>query len=461
MNTVAVKKEYSIDMTEGPFFKKMLSFALPFMATGFLQVVYHAADVVVVGQFAGNNSLAAVTSTSALFNLIVNLFVGMATGAGILSAIMIGARNEEGLDKTIHTSAALGVIVGILIGAFGYIFSPTFLRWMDSPEEVIGKATIYIRTCFLGVPGSLTFNFLAAIVRSDGDTKHPLKILSFTGILNVVLNLILVIVFKLDVVGVAVATITSQYVSALLIIKRMISSKGNCRLVLKKIRIWKEQAIRIFQIGIPAGIQSAMFNVANVVVQSSVNSFGALVMAGFGTGESIISMCYTCGNAISQTAMNFCGQNLGANNPKNIKKCYYIGIAIVLIVSGFLNTFCFIAAPLLVSFFAKDPDTIALGVGRVRFIMIIYITCNIQDLSGACLRGLGKSFRAMVIAIICTCGVRLAWVYLVFPHFGTLFWLYGAWPASWVVSLIVSHLFMVHEYRKLIKADSSLSPVLV
>ncbi len=440
-------------MTKGPFFKKILVFSLPLMLTGLLQMVYNTADIVVVGRFAGAEALAAVGATSSLINLILNVFLGMAMGSGVMSARYIGAQDDNRLEKCVHTALFLSVICGVAVGIFGFFMSEKLLILMDSPADVLPLSKKYLQIYFLGAPASLIYNFGAAIVRSTGDTKRPLYILSATGIVNIVLNLILVIKFNLDVAGVAIATITAQYLSALLIVIRLMKMEGACRLRLKKLRIHMTEMKRILLIGVPAGVQNSLFSLSNVIIQSTVNSFGSVAMSGVTAGSNVEGIVYTCTNAISQTTMTFSSQNMGARKYENLGKIYARCLLLAVIVGGSMSLAGVIFRNQVTGIFSTDPAVIEFGAERLAIVLPFYTFCSLMDIGGGQLRGMGKSFEPMIITLLGSCGLRILWVYTVFTQNPTLKCLYTVYPISWSITFFVLFIFYFIIKRNLIKKE--------
>lgn len=451
-----MNKRGILDMTTGPFFKKILIFSIPLMLTGVLQLIYNAADVMVVGRFAGSTSLAAVGSTSSLVNLIINLFIGLSTGAGVVTARHIGAAEGKKTHQSVHTAMAISLVSGFAVGAFGYFFSEKFLMLMETPDDVLPLATLYLQIYFLGAPGSLIYNFGASIVRATGDTKRPLYILSFTGLINVALNLILVIIFHMDVAGVAIATIVSQYISAILIVIRLAHLENACRLKLNKIKIYKDELISIVKIGLPAGIQSSLFSFSNVLIQSTINSFGSVAMAGNTAAQNVDAIVYTCTNAVAQTAMTFTSQNIGAKKYENLRKVYFMCLGLALAISVTLGAAGLIFPEQLVGIFTTDPQVVEIGKTRVYIMMSTYFICSLMDVAGCQIRGMGKSVEPMVITLLGACGLRVLWLYTGFPLNKNLWNLYLSYPISWAVTFIA--LFICYfVFEKRLKKSRSVS----
>lgn len=441
-------------MTEGPFLKKILVFSLPLMLTGLLQMVYNTADIVVVGRFAGPASLAAVGATSSLINLILNIFLGMAMGSGVMSARYIGAEDDKRLSKSVHTAMTLSLICGIIVGLFGFFMSEKLLVLMDSPQDVLPLSKLYLQIYFLGAPASLVYNFGAAIVRSTGDTKRPLYILASTGVVNIALNLILVIFFHMDVAGVAIATITAQYISAVLIVIRLLKIEGACRLSFKKLRIHIKEMKRILLIGVPAGVQNSLFSLSNVIIQSTVNSFGSTAMSGITAGSNYESFVYIGTNAISQTTMTFSSQNMGARKYENINKIYMRCILLATLIGGGLSIVGLIFSNQVVGIFSTDPAVIEIGAARLRMILPFYVFCSLMDVCGGQLRGMGKSFEPMFITLMGSCGLRLLWVFVFFPRNPTLLYLYWAYPISWSLTTVALFICYLVIRKKAFKKEA-------
>lgn len=449
-----MKKAYTADMTTGPFFKKIVLFSVPLVFTGLLQLVYNTADTVIVGRFAGKQALAAVGSTGALVALILNVFMGLAMGAGVVTARSIGAGDTAKIKRCTHTAMTLSVISGIAVGIIGYFISGLLLQLMHIEAEILTLSTLYLKIYFLGAPGMLIYNFGAAIVRAHGDTQRPLYILFLSGIVNIVLNLILVIPVQLGVSGVAIATVVSQYISAALIVLYLFRSDSVIRIRRKALRIHKQELFEIVKIGVPAGIQNSMFSIANVIIQSSVNSFGENAMAGIAAGSNYDSYIYTCTNAFAQTTMTFTSQNVGAEKYENIGKVYGRCMALVCAVGGVLSLLGYIFRGQIVGLFSDVPEVISIGAERMQLIMPFYITCSLQDVVAGQIRGLGKSTGPMLVSLLGTCGVRLLWIFVFLPMNRTLMNLFIAYPLSWTITFIAQAVLYAVLKRKLMKKQT-------
>lgn len=433
-----MKKPDTAEMTQGPFFKKIVLFAIPVTLTGLLQIVYNTADTAVVGQFAGKTALAAVGSTGSMISLIVNLFTGLSMGAGVLTARMLGAKNAEGVRRTVHTAMGLSVLSGIVICLLGVSFSPTLLRWMQAPPDTVALSTLYVRIYFLGAPGSMAFNFGAAVIRATGDTGRPLKYLAASGLVNVMLNLFTIIVLHWGVAGVAVATVTSQYLTAILAVRRLTAVEGPVRLTLREIRFSSGELSEILRIGVPAGLQNALFSISNVIIQSNVNTFGSDAMAGISAGSNFDAYIYTATNGFTQAGMTFISQNVGAKKKENIRKIWLITLCSAAVAALSLETVGFLLRNRIVGIFTSDPAVAAVGIQRMALIMPFYVFCSLLDVTGGAVRGLGKSFQIMLVSLFGACGLRLIWVFFFLPMRRTLPFLYVSYPLSWGITFAVA-----------------------
>lgn len=460
MNT-AVKN--SMDMTHGPIFGNILKFTLPLLLTGTLQLLYNAADIVVVGQFASDHSLAAVTSTGALINLIVNVFMGLSVGASVVVAQNFGAGRHKDVSEALHTAIAVALISGIIVGVFGFFASKSLLRLMDSPENVIDLSALYVKIFFLGMPVNMLYNFGAAIMRAVGDTKRPLYYLSFSGLMNVILNLIFVIVFHMDVAGVALATIISQAISAFLVIRCLIKSEGPIKLYISKIKIHKDKLIRIIAVGLPAGLQGSLFSISNVIIQSSINGFGSEVMAGSGAAGNIEGFIYVAMNSLHQAAITFTSQNFGAKQYKRIKAVCLECMGLVAAVGFTMGALCRVLAPVLLSIYTDNPAEIEFGVLRMNVIALTYFLCGAMDVMVGMLRGIGHSLTPTVVSIACVCGFRVLWIFTVFNAYKAaghtteqcLIMLFISYPISWIAATLTHITCFGFHYRKLAKNNES------
>lgn len=444
-------KRYSLDMTNGPFLKKILIFSVPLMLTGLLQIAYNTADVIVVGRFVGKEALAAVGSTGSLVNLFLNVFLGLSMGSGVTVARHIGENNEKKVHDCVHTAILLSAICGVFVGILGFFGSSGMLRLMNAPEDVIDLATLYLKIYFLGSPGLLAYNFGAAIVRSTGDTKRPLYILTFSGLINVVLNLILIIVFHMGVSGVAIATIVSQYVSAFLILLYLSKMPNACKLKLNELGFDKSELKSILRLGLPAGIQNSLFSVSNVVIQSTVNSFGSVAMAGIAAGSNFDSYVYTCTNAVAQTTMTFSSQNIGAKKYSNIGRVYRHCLILTTVIGVVMGGAGCLFAEQIVGLFSDEADVVAIGADRLLLVMPFYFFCSLMDVAASQIRGMGKSFEPMIVSLLGACGIRIFWIYFILPLNKTLTNLYWAYPVSWAVTFFaqfIMYFILINKMKK-------------
>ena len=434
-----------MDMTTCPIFSNIIRFTIPLILTGTLQLLYNAADIIVVGHYGSETSLAAVSSTGALINLIVNVFMGLSIGSSVLVSQCFGAGKMKDVSEAVHTSIAIAALSGIVVGIFGFFASREMLVLMDSPDDVIELSALYVRIFFIGTPFNMLYNFGAAILRAVGDTKRPLYFLMLAGAVNVMLNLVFVIVFALDVAGVALATIISQAVSAVLVMICLMHTDGPVRYHIKKTRIYWDKLKKIIGVGLPAGIQGSVFSVSNVIIQSSVNAFGSAVMGGNGAAANIEGFIYTAMNSIYQAAITFTGQNFGAKQYKRIRTVAFECIGIVFCVGFGLGTLAKIFSTQLLSIYTDNPAEIAFGVVRMNVICLTYFTCGLMDVMVGLLRGIGRSLIPTIDSILCVCGFRIVWIFTYFAQYkasgaGTddcLTALYVSYPISWTMAFLV------------------------
>ncbi len=441
--------EKKSEILNGSIFKNLLLFTIPIILTGVLQLFYNAADIIVVGRYAGSDSLAAVGSTSSITHLLINLFIGLSGGTSVCVAQFVGGREKENLEKTIHTSMSVAVIGGIFLMVFGVVFSRICLELMNTPANIIDEATLYMRIIFFGMPANLIYNFGAAILRAEGDTKTPLVFLSVSGVINVLLNLIFVIFFRMKADGVGWATIISQIISAFLIVRFLMKSESDCKLDLRKLRIHKNILTRILKIGVPAGVQGMLFSISNVLIQSSINSFGSVVVAGNSAASNLEGFAYTAMNSMHQSVLTFVGQHVGAKKASRIKKIIFTGcfqVAMIgIITSGILLIF---AHPLLNLYAPGDEAVIASGIDRFKVILSTYFLCGIMDVIVGATRGMGESLNPMVVSILGVCGIRIAWIYTIFAYFNTPFSLYISYPISWLITALLQIVFCVRVLKR-------------
>ena len=453
MSEIKKTNKYEMDMCNGPLFKKIMVFSLPLMLSGVLQLLFNAADIVVVGRFAGSEALAAVGSTSSLINLLVNVFMGLSIGANVMVARYYGAGQQKELDEMIHTAVLTSIVSGIALVFIGVIFAKPALTLMGTPDDVINHSVLYMRIYFVGMPVMMLYNFGAAILRAIGDTKRPLYYLLLAGVINVVLNLIFVIVFHMGVAGVAIATVISQVVSALLVVRCLMLNDGSVRLDLKRLRIKKDKLFKMIQIGVPAGLQGSMFSISNVLIQSSVNSFGSIAMAGNTAGQNLEGFAYTAMNALHQSAVSFTGQNFGARKFKRIGKIALICQGSVFVVGFVISMAIYIFSPWLLQLYSTDPEVIQFGINRLAVICTTYFMCGMMDVMVGILRGMGFSIAPMIVSLTGVCAFRVIWIYTIFAHFRSLQVLYISYPATWTLTFLVQLILFLIVYKRLRKQE--------
>ncbi len=435
-------QKYILDMSKGSIFKNTIQFAIPLILASFLQLFYNAADLIVVSRFAGSNAMASVGATSAVTNLLVNVFIGLSLGAGVVVSRKFGAHKIKEMKRAIHTSVLLGFTMGLLAGILGFVFSKPLLTMMGTPEgEVLDGAVLYMRIIFIGVPASLSYNFGASILRAVGDTRRPLYILAISGLANVLLNLILVICFDLGVAGVAIATAVSNYLSMIAVFYILTHSQDEIRLSLKKLRFHAQELKEILQIGIPAGIQSSFFSLSNTVIQSSVNSYGEAAIAGNAAGGNIETFIYVAMNAFYQATLTGVSQNYGAGNEKRVKKTIWVTLISVTVVGVAMGTLCVVLARPLLGFYITDSvAALEYGVKRMTMTCLPFFLCGIMEVLTGALRGLGCSVTTAITSFIGSCGFRIFWVTAGLSMVGgDIDILYLCWPISWIM-VVLMHL---------------------
>lgn len=429
--------KYEIDMCNGTIMDKLISFSLPLMLSGILQLLFNAVDIVVVGRFTGSQALAAVGSTTALINLFINLFIGVSLGANVLAARYYAAGKQKEMSETVHTAMLFALISGCVMVLAGLFFSRGALELMDTPDDVISQAALYMKIYFMGMPFFMLYNYGAAILRAVGDTKRPLLFLVISGAANAALNLLLVIVFSMGVAGVAVATVISQCISCVMVLSCLIRTESSYQLSLKKLRIRPAYLLQIFQVGIPAGIQSTVITFSNVLLQSSVNSFGSTAMAGYTAANNIFGFLYTSINSVSQACMSFTSQNYGAGKKKRmdlvLRDCLILTVVIGLLMGGGAYLF----GPELLHIYTSDEAVITCGMEILLYTTVTYFLCGIMDLIPGALRGMGRSAVPMLLSVIGTVGTRIIWIYLIFPAYRSLAVLFISYPVSWLATIIM------------------------
>ncbi len=424
-------------MTNGPLVGKIIKFAVPLALSGILQLLFNAADIVVAGRFAGSQALAAVGSTSALINLIVNLFIGLSIGVNVLVARYYGAGDRKNLYETVHTAVLISLISGVVLIFIGVGLSQPLLELMGTPDDVINQAVLYMRIYFVGMPVMMLYNFGSAILRAVGDTQRPLYFLLLAGVVNVFLNLFFVIVFQMGVAGVATATVISQCISAGLVLICLVRSDTVYRVNLKELKIYKEKLVQMVKIGVPAGIQGATFSVSNVLLQSSINSFGSIAMAGSTAGSNIEGFVWTAMDAFTQSTLSFTGQNYGAKKFHRITKVVWYNLGLVTLVGLVLGIGAYLAGPWLLQIYSTDPEVISYGLERMLLVCAPYAICGIMNVMVGAMRGLGSSLTPMVVSIFGVCVLRVIWIYTVFPLDRTFFTLFLSYPVTWLVTGLI------------------------
>lgn len=441
------KKRYEMNMCEGPLLKQIIIFAIPLMLSGILQLLFNAADIIVVGRFTGSESLAAVGSTTSLINLLVNLFIGISVGANVLFGRFCGAQDEKNASETAHTAICTAIYGGIIMIFVGLLVARPMLELMATPDNVIDLSTIYMRIYFLGMPGFMVYNFGAALLRAVGDTKRPLYFLTIAGIINVIFNLFFVLVCHLGVAGVAIATAISQYISAFFVLRCMYREEGVLKIQKEKLHFHKDKLIKMLQIGLPAGFQGVIFNVSNVLIQSSVNSFGAIIMAGNTAANNIEGFVYTAMNSIYQTSLSFTSQNMGAKNYQRVDKILIRCLAVVSIVGFVLGFGAYLTGNILLSIYSTDAQVIEAGLIRLSLVCATYFLCGMMDVIVGSLRGMGYSVMPMIVSLTGACLFRVIWIFTIFAMNHSLFVLYISYPISWFLTFAV-HVICYLKVRK-------------
>lgn len=429
--------KYEIDMCNGTLMDKLISFSLPLMLSGILQLLFNAVDIIVVGRFTGRQALAAVGSTTALINIFTNLFIGISLGANVLAARFYASGKEKEMSETVHTSITLALISGLVMALAGVLLARFALNLMGTPNDVIDQSVLYMRIYFLGMPFFMLYNYGAAILRAVGDTKRPLFFLVISGMTNSVLNLVLVIVFHMGVAGVAIGTIVSQLISSILVLRCLYTSNTSYRLYFSKLGIKTQYLKQIFQVGIPAGIQSTVINLSNALLQSSVNSFGSVAMAGYTAANNIFGFLYMSVNAVTQSCMSFTSQNYGVKKLKRMDRvlldCMILSVGVTLT----LGCGAYFFGPELLKIYTSDADVIRCGVEVLAFTTVPYFCCGIMDLLPGALRGMGYSGVPMILSIIGTVGTRIVWIFGLFPAHRSLSFLFISYPVSWILTILM------------------------
>ena len=442
------KNKYEIDMCNGTIMDKLISFAIPLMVSGILQLMFNAVDIIVVGRFSGSQALAAVGSTTALINMFINFFIGISLGANVLAARFYAAGKHKEMSETVHTAITLALISGVFMAVFGLVFSRFALELMGTPDDVIGQSALYMRIYFLGMPFFMLYNYGAAILRAVGDTRRPLVFLIVAGVTNALLNMFLVIVFHMGVAGVAIATVISQLISCFLVLRCLYQTESSYQLRFSRLCIKKCYLIQIFQVGIPAGVQSTVINFSNVLLQSSVNSFGSTAMAGYTAANNILGFLYASVNAVTQACMSFTSQNYGVGKYKRMDRvlldCGILSFVIALV----LGCGSYILGGEILKIYTEDAEVIRCGVEILSITTVPYFLCGIMDLFPGALRGMGHSGVPMILSIIGTVGTRILWIFWVFPQHRSLYTLFISYPASWAITIAMQVVCFVLVRRK-------------
>ncbi len=442
-------KEFQMDMCSGSILKKMLLFAVPLMFSSVLQLLFNAADIVVVGRYAGDNSLAAVGSNTSVINLLTNLFIGLSVGANVLVAHYYGAKQEEDLKKTVHSAMKMAIISGVLLTMVGVFGARQILIWMQTPKEVLDLAVVYLRIYFCGMTATMVYNFGSAILRAVGDTKRPLYYLFFAGVVNVALNLLFVIKLDMDVAGVALATVISQCISAALVVRCLVKEQGGIHINLRELKVDRNTFIKIMRIGLPAGFQGVVFSLSNVVIQSSINLFGPVVVAGNSAASNLEGFVYMAMNAMYQAAISFTSQNVGAGKFNRINKILLTAQGCVIFVGVVFGNLVYFFGRELLGLYSHNPEVIDAGMERLKVIVTVYALCGMMDVMVGSLRGLGYSIMPMIVSLIGACGLRLLWIATVFQmeQFHTIEMVYITYPITWILTL-ATHIICFRIVRR-------------
>lgn len=431
-------KDHTMDLTNGPVLGKMLRFSLPIMASGVLQLLFNAADIIVLGRFAGDDSMGAVGCTSALINLFTNLFIGLSVGVNVIAARSHGANSKDDMQDIVHTSILLSMICGVVLAAVGAVFAPEMLKLMETTDEQLPLAVTYLRIYFIGMPAVMVYNFGAAILRAVGDTKRPLYFLITAGVINVLLNLLYVIVFRMDVAGVALATVMSECVSAILIVLCLVKETGAIHLDFRKLKLHGLVMRAVSRVGLPAGFQGMIFSLSNVVIQSSVNPFGKTVVSGNSAAMSIEGFIYMAMNTFYQAAISFTGQNIGAKKYNRIPRILLCSQCCVIVTGLVLGWAAFLLGRPLLSIYSGSAEVIDAGMARLAIISTTYALCGCMDVMVGMMRGIGCSIMPMIVSLIGACGLRILWIATIFqiPEYHKITTVYLSYPATWTATFI-------------------------
>ena len=451
---IVKNNNYEIDICNGPIMKKLISFSLPLMLSSILQLMFNAVDIIVVGRFTGSEALAAVGSTTALINMFVNMFIGVSLGSNVLAARFFAAGKSQEMSDTVHTSILFALISGIVMAFVGLFFTRPALEIMGTPDNVIDQSTLYMRIYFLGMPFFMLYNFGASILRAVGDTKRPLLFLVISGVLNACLNMFLVIVFHLGVAGVAIATVISQMVSCILILSCLCKTDGIYKLYFSRLSIKWFYLRQIFQVGLPAGVQSTVINFSNALLQSSVNSFGSTAMAGYTAANNMIGFMYVSVNSVTQASMSFTSQNYGVGNYKRMDRvlldCMILTVSVALILGGG----AYLLAPEILRIYTSDSEVVRYGIEVLSYTSITYFLCGLMDLFPGPMRAVGRSAVPMVMSIIGTVGTRIVWIFFLFPYHRSLAFLFISYPVSWIITIILQVICLYFVRKKVYPAGA-------
>ena len=445
-----------VDMCNGPLVGNLLRFSIPLMASGILQLLFNAADIIVLGQFASSSAMAAVGATSSLNSLMVNLFLGLSIGCSVVMAHSYGAQDWRRVHDTVHTAVLLALICGAVLVVASIPLLPILLRWMDTPSDLLNQSILYMRIVFVGMPAMMLYDFGAGILRATGDTRRPLFFLTAAGITNASLNVIFVLVFQMDVAGVALATSISQYLSALLILRCLSEPGTHYQLHPREMRICKPVLVQIIRVGLPAGIQSAVFSISNVLIQSSINTFGTLAVAGSTASSNIENFVYTAMNSVYQAALNFTSQNIGAGKKERIPLILRDCLMIVTVIGLVLGGLAVLFGRQLLSIYSSDPEILPYGLERIRVICLTYFLCGLMDVTCGVVRGMGAAVTPTIVSLTGACVLRIIWIYTIFMAFHSLFVLYLSYPVTWVVTCAV-HLICFSIFYRRLRQSSAVS----
>ena len=424
----------NLDATQGPIFRKFLLFAFPIMIMNLLQLLFNAADMIVVGRVAGSDALAAVGATAPLINLIVNLFMGLSVGTSVIVAQDRGAGHPEQIRRSVHTSVAISIVGGVLVMVTGFVFCVPLLGAMGTPDNIFDQSVLYMRIYFLGMPASMVYNFGAGILRAVGDSRRPMYYLVIAGIVNVVLNLIFVIGMHIGVAGVAWATTISQYLSMVLILVCLIRSEDPIRLYLRRLRIDRKKLVQIVRIGLPAGLQGLLFSISNVLIQSAVNTFGSTLIAASSAAGNVEGFVGTSMNAYNNAAITFAGQNMGARKYDRIDTVAKVSTVLVFATWVILGGTALLLGRPLLGLYTSDPEVVRLGMIRLTVLLASYFSCGIMNVFPGLSRGMGYSILPMLSTLTGACLLRIVWLYTFFAWYPTVFMIFIAYPITWTLA---------------------------